>query len=357
MLGPISRYKKLFNNRSDKQTQVKILLYIVNIFTFLVGFVFGVFFYNVSAPMFAVDCFLVLLNIYLYYLLEKERILEFSNLILMELWIFLICAVLFIGWGYGFQDYTFCIICCFFLPFYLPDNQKRKRYHMVGLGLLLILTYLGLFYLCNYTNLVVGIKGTIDSMNIVHAINSTIVALAIMTFSVFSTMIGFDDRRKLSRRADFDQLTGLYNRYALNELIYEKIRNRDKFYLAIADIDFFKKINDKYGHDVGDEALKKVAEVFLKYCENKIYVGRWGGEEFLFISNTNISYEEFLNLLNEIRKYFEKQKFILLGNKVKFTISVGATKYKRNLKEETFVKQADNNLYKAKENGRNQVIG
>ena len=57
----------------------------------------------------------------------------------MELWIFLICAVLFIGWGYGFQDYTFCIICCFFLPFYLPDNQKRKRYHMVGLGLLLIL--------------------------------------------------------------------------------------------------------------------------------------------------------------------------------------------------------------------------
>lgn len=357
MLRPMLRYRQLYSNRHDRDTRVKILLYIANAFTLFVGFIYGLFFLQVSIPMFIISCLFTVLNMYLYCLLEKNSILKFSNLILMELWLFLIFSTLLIGWGYGFQYYTFCILCCFFLPFYLPENQKRKRYQMVGMGFLLILTYLALFYLCNFTSLQIGISGSVFKMNIINGLNATIVGFAIMAFSVFSTAINFDDRRQLSKRADFDQLTKLYNRYALNELIYEKISRNEKFYLAIADIDFFKKINDKYGHDVGDEALKKVAFLFRKYTEDKIVVGRWGGEEFLFISDSDMTYKEFLDVLDKIRSSFDVEKFDLLGNKVKFTISIGASKYKKNMKVETFVKQADNNLYEAKETGRNKVIG
>ena len=357
MIRPVLRYKMLWKNRKDRETQIKILLYIVNIFTFTVGFIFGLFFFQVSKPMFIINCYFLILNCYSYYLLEMDNKEEFTNLTLMELWLFLICAVLFIGWGYGFQQYIFCILCVFFLPFYLPENQKKKRYHKVGTGLLLIITYLILYYLCNFTNLNIGIGGSVYKMKIVYVVNFLITAIGIMTFSVFSTAVNFDDRKKLTRRADYDQLTKLYNRYAVNQVLNNLVKSKQDFYIAIADIDYFKKINDTYGHNVGDETLKKVAHVFTKQSKDMYQVGRWGGEEFIFIAPATIEYEQFLNKLDDIRKYFKDSKFKFLGNTVKFTISIGVSKYDKRQKIQNIIKLADDNLYKAKESGRNKIIG
>ena len=357
MTRPLIRYRILWRNRKDRGTQVKILFYIVNLVMFLCGILFGLFFFQVSKPMFLIDIYFLVLNCYLYYLLERNETVEFVNLTLMELWLFLICSVLFIGWDFGFQQYIFCILCAFFLPFYLPDSQKRKRYHRVGMGLVLILTYFVLFYLCKFTDFNIGVEGSMLKKDLVFGLNSGITAVSIMTFSVFSTAMGVDEHRKLSRKADFDQLTGLYNRYAINQIIENYVNDKRKIYIAIADIDLFKKINDKYGHSIGDKALKKVAEVFVKNTKDMYHVGRWGGEEFLFVCSDRFTYIEFLNKLEEIRYYFEKNSFSFSGNKIKFTISFGVSKFDGKKKIETVIKEADEKLYKAKETGRNKILG
>ena len=356
MTRPLMRYRILWRNRKDRNSQVKILFYIVNLLMFSCGVLFGLFFFQVSKPMFFIDCYFLILNCYLYYLLERNETVEFVNLTLMELWLFLICTVIFIGWDYGFQQYIFCILCAFFLPFYLPDKQKRKRYHRVGMGLVLLLTYFVLFYLCKFSDLNIGVEGSLLKKNLVFGLNSGITAVAIITFSVFSTALGVDDRTKLTRKADFDQLTGLYNRYAINQIIENYVEAKRKIYIAVADIDLFKKINDSYGHNIGDKALKKVSEVFVKNSKDMYHVGRWGGEEFLFICSDRYSYIEFLNRLEEIRYYFEKNTFTLLGNKVDFTISFGVAKYSGRGKIEKTIKDADEKLYKAKETGRNKIL-
>lgn len=357
MIRPLLRYKMLWKDRKKRETQVKILMYIVNIFMFTVGIFYSMFFYQVSKPMLIINSYFLIINCYLYYLLESDNMVEFSNLVLMTLWLFMICSVYFIGWGYGFQQYIFSILCCFFLPFYLPENQKRKRYHRVGIGFLVIVSYLVLFYLCNFTNLELGYSGSPEKMKIIYALNTFISAVAVMTFSVFATAVGVDDRKKLTRKADFDQLTGLYNRYAINQIIENKAKENLNFYIAIADIDYFKSINDKYGHDIGDEALKKTAKIFTKYSKNIYQVGRWGGEEFLFIANDKITYNEFVNYLDEIRKEFKKTTFKLLKENVKFTISIGSSSSSKNKSISSIIKKADDNLYEAKETGRNKVIG
>ncbi len=356
MTRPLFRYRILWRNRKDREAQVKILFYIVNLFMFMCGIIFGIFFFHVSMPMFLINCYFMLLNVYLYYLLEQNEIAEFINLTLLQLWLFLICSVLFIGWDYGFQQYIFCILCIFFLPFYLPEQQKRKRYHRIGMGLALILTYFILYYLCELSDLNIGIEGTQISKDIMFGINSFITAIAIMTFSVFSTAVGVDDRKRLTRKADFDQLTGLYNRYAINQILENYVNSKRKIYIAIADIDYFKKINDTYGHDVGDKTLKKVAEILVRYSKDMYHVGRWGGEEFLFIAPDRFTYEEFLNRLDDIRKYFNKSTFNFLGNKLNLTLSFGVSRYDGKGKVVNSMKEADEKLYKAKETGRNRII-
>ena len=235
----------------------------------------------------------------------------------------------------------------------MPKKQKGTKYKIIGFSFLA--TYFILQFIKDKYNF--GITGNAFKREIVYAINSFISALAVMTFSGLSTLFANESRKKLITRANYDQLTGIYNRYALNKILEDNLKNKAPFHLALADIDFFKKFNDTYGHDVGDEVLKSITDIFVKNVKPNIKVGRWGGEEFLFISNAKISYEDFKESLNNIRKIIEKKEFNLLGNKLKINISIGTGEYKENIKVEKLIKKADDNLYKAKENGRNQLVG
>ena len=121
---------------------------------------------------------------------------------------------------------------------------------------------------------------------------------------------------------------------------------------SILDIDFFKKVNDTYGHDIGDRVLKQFVEIIQNSSRNDDLVIRWGGEEFLLLLKVK-SIDNTTKILENIRKsidesYFKEVKHI--------TCSIGATIYKENEKIEDSFKRADEALYEAKNNGRNQVI-
>ncbi len=163
--------------------------------------------------------------------------------------------------------------------------------------------------------------------------------------------------RNVKKQANTDHLTGLYNRrYLFNNGIamYEIAKQKsNNFAVAILDIDNFKKINDSYGHDIGDTALQEVTKILEKNIQDNALIARLGGEEFcILLANRNK--EETESLLENIRKDFQNNKIKTSIGELNYTVSIGcAFDFKSNLDE--MIQIADDSLYDAKESGRNQV--
>nr|MCR5468072.1 diguanylate cyclase [Lachnospiraceae bacterium] len=166
-------------------------------------------------------------------------------------------------------------------------------------------------------------------------------------------------QRSLRLLVEFDALTKLNNRrYADNRLkgLAKALKeNGTEFCVAIGDIDFFKKFNDTYGHDAGDEVLRSVAAVLKKHMKGEGFVARWGGEEFLFVFEMvglEKATQVLWNTLAEIRAMDVKYG----KDTLKVTMSFGVTESQKGATVDELLKKADENLYEAKETGRNQVI-
>jgi len=156
-----------------------------------------------------------------------------------------------------------------------------------------------------------------------------------------------------------DELTGAYNRRYINErlpleIINKTIQNKN-FTITLMDVDFFKKINDTYGHLIGDYILKEIVEIIKNNIRSNDWIARYGGEEFLIVFSHN-KYENILKVIERIRKKIEKHDFIVDGNKIKVTVSFGVAKFTKNENVNTLLEKADENLYEAKRSGRNKII-
>ena len=121
------------------------------------------------------------------------------------------------------------------------------------------------------------------------------------------------------------------------------------------DIDNFKHVNDTYGHDCGDYVLKTIAGIFNTDMENKGFVCRWGGEEFLFVFTSMNGDEAFIEL-NGLREQVERFKFMFKGNEFNLTMTFGVDEFSNNIPIDEVIKAADEKLYMGKEGGRNQVV-
>jgi len=157
-----------------------------------------------------------------------------------------------------------------------------------------------------------------------------------------------DPLTKLKNRRFFD---GFINRYIEKAKISGGILS-----LIILDIDFFKKVNDTYGHIVGDQVIKMVADSIREVISKDSIAARIGGEEYAVLL-PKISINQTKNLSESIRKNVAKKKLSINKgeDKIAVTISVGATAYKSGEDYNSFVQRADEALYHSKENGRNQV--
>lgn len=164
---------------------------------------------------------------------------------------------------------------------------------------------------------------------------------------------------KLEWTSKTDPLTGLYNRRYIMEKIEDEFigykRNYKKFALIIADIDFFKKINDSYGHDCGDHVLKVVSKSLQDGVREQDFVSRWGGEEFLLLlPETEI--EGARILVDRIKKNIEEQIIEYNRVQVSITMTFGVATNEDHEKVEDIIKKADNALYEGKSRGRNCVF-
>jgi diguanylate cyclase (GGDEF)-like protein len=164
---------------------------------------------------------------------------------------------------------------------------------------------------------------------------------------------------KLKALADNDPLTGLLNRRSFMKILkFEKNRSNrigKPFTLIMADIDYFKKINDLCGHDAGDRILIKVSKELKKSIRKSDTVSRWGGDEFLvLLPETGLSGGA--DLAKKLLEIFRKKEFKCLDQKISLTMSFGVFEYIENKNLNECLKRVDALLLKAKETGRNQVI-
>ncbi len=162
--------------------------------------------------------------------------------------------------------------------------------------------------------------------------------------------------KELEKLALLDNLTQLANRNYLERefqnCLEEKRRFDMPFGILFMDIDYFKKINDRYGHDAGDEVLKFVAHTFVANARPFDLYGRWGGEEFIGIIR-NINQEDLELVGDRLRMLVENSYTVYEEEKLKVTISMGATIVKENDTRDTLLKRADDLLYESKAAGRN----
>ena len=155
-----------------------------------------------------------------------------------------------------------------------------------------------------------------------------------------------------------DSLTGLYNRH-YGEIWMKQVKEEardtgEPFSIAIADIDFFKKFNDCYGHDCGDMVLRKVSELLQTQVGRQGYVSRWGGEEFLIIFK-RFTLEESVNFAEEIREKLHRTELRYHNDGFHVTLTIGVAAGDSEKSIESMVKCADCALYEGKRNGRGQV--
>jgi diguanylate cyclase (GGDEF)-like protein len=158
-----------------------------------------------------------------------------------------------------------------------------------------------------------------------------------------------------------DGLTEIYNHRSFHEHLDRElrrtIRHKEILSLAILDIDDFKKINDRYGHPVGDEILRQMARRIEKMIRKEDIFARYGGEEFTLIfprsDPTGI-----LVTLERIRSCISEQPFLIHNHSIRLSLSIGLNHYYggRKIIKDRFIQEADKALYKAKAQGKNRIV-
>jgi diguanylate cyclase (GGDEF)-like protein len=155
-----------------------------------------------------------------------------------------------------------------------------------------------------------------------------------------------------------DGLTGLYNRYYFDEQISSESAHARRYErplsLVMIDIDLFKKINDSYGHQGGDEVLRVVAFKLLKTLRASDTLARYGGEEFALIL-PHLSKQESVAVAERLRRIIENEIIEFDGKKIRVTISMGVSEFAQGDTPDKLIKDADDALYLAKHEGRNRV--
>ena len=194
-----------------------------------------------------------------------------------------------------------------------------------------------------------------DFQNIWATTQLLLIILDLVFFALFTACAIQDLMSKLRIERNIDPLTGLLNRRALNERVHSK--NEDPIRtkaLLLCDLDFFKKINDTYGHAVGDEALKHVSAIMNKSIRPYDEISRIGGEEFLIIL-MDVNQEMALNIAERIRHAIESQPLKSNGQIIPITASIGMDFFEHKEDFDKTMQSADLLLYQAKKLGRNQV--
>lgn len=161
-------------------------------------------------------------------------------------------------------------------------------------------------------------------------------------------------RSDLQKMIEMDPLTSLYNRRSCNNKLKAMEKEKTEFSMVMCDIDFFKKINDNYGHDAGDYVLVTLSDLVRENMQEQGFASRWGGEEFLLVYELPI--DETIEKVRMLQQAIREYKFQYESQDITITMTFGIESEAQTEPYEKRIKQADSKLYIGKNNGRDQIV-
>jgi diguanylate cyclase (GGDEF)-like protein len=347
--------KNLFKNRYTYAGRINMTVFFINIFLILVHVFLSVFYFVANHKiMFIANLVSLLFYISAIFYCTKCRNI-FLRVAFFEIWVHTLLGICSFGWDGYFQNWIFALLVAVFLTAFTPDKFEQSYKQSSLFSFILVLSYLLFALLVNTVKFPITVTLSDNMKDVIFAFNNFVTFTAIIFFAVTYTRNKEEKEIELLKKANYDELTGIFNRHGIDSIEYAL---KGKSYsIAILDLDFFKPVNDKYGHKQGDKVLVGIGNILKSFISKNITVGRWGGEEFIVIGNSDISYEEFVNTLESIRKKVESTSYTINEkNKINITVSIGSKYIKSSKSIEESVALADINLYKAKQTGRNKVV-
>ena len=353
LLGLIT--KDISEENADKRTIVALrILYIIVLLAFTIDMIIAGFGALKLYPVRIVMLFLsnIILLVSTYKTKTKPALILF--ILFLFTWTVLMIPVY--GWSAGMQNYYIPILMLLFFA-----THSKPVYKFFYAGLVLVVRIMTIFI---YGGVISEVCISDLDNKLIQITNISAVFFCIIFISyVFSKreneaenkLMKYNDR--LKKEANTDQLTGLFNRRKADEYLSDIVseNNGRHFSVAIGDIDFFKKVNDTYGHDIGDIVLKELARTIENTSRSDTFVARWGGEEFLIVFPDCNGDDAFI-ALERLRKTIQDTPIIISDITLNITMTFGLAELSFKRDAEATIKQADEKLYIGKHNGRNQVV-
>lgn len=283
------------------------------------------------------------------------------NTIYIEILLYSIVATLLVGIDSGFMLYLIAIIPLGYYAIYSFRDEDKKINPMIYV-ISTVLAFWATRIVFRFVEPVYD-YGNIIIDRVMYMINYTAIAIAIVVFCsvIVTRVINLEEKQRLQNEAldklsKLDPLTGLSNRRSIQERCKLAELKNETYAIVLGDIDDFKKVNDTYGHNIGDEVLKAVANVFKNAIRSDDIVCRWGGEEILiFIPEASKEQAELVaeRILSKIRTMtVETEDHTQIG--VTMTMGVAVS-----VEAKEFIgvaKVADDRLYVGKRSGKNRII-
>ncbi|MBR2408141.1 MAG: GGDEF domain-containing protein [Lachnospiraceae bacterium] len=346
-----------------REYYIKKTTWIVNIGLLASHVSLGVFFLIYSADIiFLYNCLSVLVYLFSFMLLKKWN---YNNskiyivTIFVEMYLFTILAIVCLGWKFGFQNYFIAFTSSIlFIDFY-QNTKSDSKAKKIQFGLFNAFLYVFLYLETQLYSPVYRIDSDI-STRILFVINS----LASFGFLVMFLLIYYSAiyhmKSVLLQASEKDPLTGLFNRRTMLQILNQRLsgEQNENYAIAMFDVDFFKAVNDTYGHDVGDKVLKHLAKQFQTISKenNDFWISRWGGEEFLALYRYEGDSSSVIGLFEQIRKQIEENKLSYEDVEISITVTIGLTFVTEEKEIKEWIKSADSLLYIGKKSGRNRVV-
>ncbi len=265
-------------------------------------------------------------------------------------------ATVLLGWETGFPLY---MVCMFPLVFFYPKKRKFEPYLYSAVTIVAFI----ILRLYNEEN---GAIYEYDSLTGLYLYNALISFVMVIAFSAACTEINNSVRKELQEKneellvlANVDPLTGMLNRRSILELVKQRELERAEtgrgFCFLICDIDDFKQVNDSYGHDCGDNILKGIADAIKQSIGDKGTACRWGGEEFLILTECEDGGSAFR--LAEMLRNDVSATDIEYGEYIfNITVTIGVASRAETDGYDEAITLSDKRLYKGKANGKDQVV-
>lgn len=325
--------------------------------TFLCIHVWPIGLYNVGVVIYYTFLALVLSR--------RERYMTIYISTFVEILFHSMLTTILVGWDWGFMIYTVALVPISFYLSYTMPHMERKLSVPMATSAMVAVCYITMDVLMRYITPLYSKEFNAGLVHLYYYFNTV---LAFVFLLLYSMLFALEVRHmqyqlerensKLGEMANYDPLTKLLNRrsmaHYLRKTFEETQTSKEPFCIIMADIDDFKKVNDTYGHAIGDQVLILISDVISRDTREDDYVCRWGGEEILILLMTDIEHAQ--KIAERIRNDITSSVVETKQGNVHVTVTMGIAEYHENVMIRELIDEADQKLYYGKKHGKDQIV-